>query len=317
MRLVKICAVTMRYPPTSMVGAWITTHEFLADMVRRGHEVTALTTLARITHTLDGVVVKPRDPNGRDLRAADVIISHLGDDGRTARDAERFGIPSVRMVHGSNPSNAERIARYRTALVVFNSHSTLAEVGDVDVPAVVCHPPVDPARYRTTPGDLVTLVNIAPEKGGVTLALTAASMPDVDFLAVRGGYLSQHVRMPANVETIATVSDMAAEVYSRTRILLMPSERETWGRVGVEAMASGIPVIAHPTPGLVESLGDAGIFVDRTDRAGWIREIRRLSDPGEWAAASAAALARSVELDPADDFDRFAHAVEQLVGVPA
>jgi len=66
----------------------------------------------------------------------------------------------------------------------------------------------------------------------------------------------------------------------------MPSEYESWGRVGVEAMASGIPVIAHPTPGLQESLGDAGVFVDRNDIDGWERAIRRLLTPRAYGTAS-------------------------------
>ena len=51
---------------------------------------------------------------------------------------------------------------------------------------------------------------------------------------------------------------------------------ESYGRVAVEAACCGIPTIAHPTPGLVESLGEAGIFVDRNDHARYAAEIERL-----------------------------------------
>ncbi|MFE4971343.1 glycosyltransferase [Kitasatospora sp. NPDC056651] len=57
---------------------------------------------------------------------------------------------------------------------------------------------------------------------------------------------------------------MRERVYARSRVVLMPSSHESWGRVGVEAFASGIPVIAHPTPGLAECLGHAGIYVPGT-----------------------------------------------------
>jgi glycosyltransferase involved in cell wall biosynthesis len=94
----------------------------------------------------------------------------------------------------------------------------------------------------------------------------------------------------------------------------MPSERETWGMTGVEAMASGIPVIAHPTPGLLESLGDAGVFVDRSDADGWVEQIERLHDPTEWATASAKALTRAAELRDLmrDDIARFVTEVERF-----
>ncbi|MFI7020964.1 glycosyltransferase [Streptomyces sp. NPDC050164] len=65
----------------------------------------------------------------------------------------------------------------------------------------------------------------------------------------------------------------------------------------VEALASGIPVIAHPTPGLREALGDAGTFVDRADYRAWgntIRDLYRTGDPR--AEATAAALERSAVL---------------------
>jgi hypothetical protein len=50
------------------------------------------------------------------------------------------------------------------ALVVFNSHSLSATVC-CPAPWIVCHPPVDPGRYRTTPGARVTLVNLNAAKG--------------------------------------------------------------------------------------------------------------------------------------------------------
>jgi glycosyltransferase involved in cell wall biosynthesis len=77
-------------------------------------------------------------------------------------------------------------------------------------------------------------------------------------------------------------------------------------------MASGIPVIAHPTPGLVESLGEGGIFVDRDDIDGWVATLRALENPAEWQAASDRALRRSKELDPTEDLQRWCEAIESL-----
>ena len=177
---------------------------------------------------------------------------------------------------------------------------------------IVVRPHVDPDEYRCRPGDAITLVNLSPEKGGEVFRLLAPSMHDKQFLAVRGGYGRQARVVGLNVETIPTTQDMVGDVYARTRVLLMPSETETWGRTGIEAMCSGIPVIAHPTPGLRESLGDAGIFVDRSDLAGWIAAIRDLDDPERYAAASAAASARAAEVcaQTAADLDLFAELLE-------
>lgn len=309
----KITAVLMNYPPRSLVGAWITTHEFLRHMVERGHDVTVLTTHAHDSFTHEGVEVRSRDGNLSAVRGADVLLSHLGDDGATAGQAQRFNVPLVRLVHGSHSLNRRRLRKHRHALVVANSHATAAELGAVDAPVIVCEPPVRPELHRTTPGDRVTLINLAPAKGLLAWQLASLDLPDVSFLGVKGGWMTQHVssQLGPNVEIMDSTADMR-EVWSRSRVLLMPSQVETWGRVGVEAMVSGIPVIAHPTPGLVESLGAAGIFVDRDDRAGWAREIARLQDTVEWAAASTMALERAAELDPVLSLTRFAEAVESL-----
>ena len=125
---------------------------------------------------------------------------------------------------------------------------------------------------------------------------------------------TSHQIMPnrPNVEVIGKTSNMRDDVYARTRVLLMPSTRESWGMTGVEAMASGIPVIASPLPGLRESLGFAGIFVDPSDHQGWVDAIVRLDDPDVYGEASAKAVERSVELDPATDLNRFVNALEGL-----
>jgi glycosyltransferase involved in cell wall biosynthesis len=109
---------------------------------------------------------------------------------------------------------------------------------------------------------------------------------------------------------------MRDDVYARTKLLLMPSDYESWGRVGVEAMASGIPVIAHPTEGLTESLGDAGTFIHRDDIPAWCDAITRLLKPRAWGAASKKAKARSAELDPARDLATWVQALEHLSRVP-
>ena len=89
----------------------------------------------------------------------------------------------------------------------------------------------------------------------------------------------------------------------------MPSDYESWGMVGVEAMHSGIPVIAHPTPGLRESLADAGTFIDRGDVDAWEAAIRRLYDDED---AFTRARKRAGELDPVDELDAWVTAVEGL-----
>lgn len=300
-----VVAATPLYPPQSRVGAWLATHEFLAALAERGHDVTVVPYMAgTASYELDGVRVLRR---GAKVPDAAVYISHSGDNALLHHRALADDAPSVRMVHGKSLDGALDGA----ALVVFNSHTNQAS-HDWEGWSVVCPPPTFPDRYRTTPGDMVTLVNLSREKGGEVFHLIASSMPDLKFLGVRGGYGRQRLRTAVNVEHVHPTPDMRGDVYARTRVLLMPSERETWGMVAVEAMCSGIPVIAHPTPGLIEVLGDDGLFADRGDLAAWRSHLERLSDPAEWQTASATASARVAVFDPQASLDRFVDAVEAL-----
>lgn len=301
------------YPP-SRVGAWLATHQFMRHMQGRGHEVAVVANLQpNRSDAVDGIQLHPRHRLRTLVDWADVVVSHAGDGSKVHDLARRRRRPSVRLYHGGDAHNARL---NQADLVIANSHASAAALGTT-APTVVCHPPVDPAEVRAEPGDMVTLVNLSKAKGVMTMWRCAELLPEVSFLGVRGGYGQQHTPRARNVETIDTTSNMRDDVFARTRVLLMPSERETWGMVGVEAMCSGIPVIAHPTPGLRESLGDAGVFVDRDDIDGWVREITRLQDPDEWAAASTRALERVAQLDHRADLDRFADAVESLVKVAA
>jgi len=82
-------------------------------------------------------------------------------------------------------------------------------------------------------------------------------------------------------------------------VVIMPSELETWGRTAVEAMSSGIPVLASPTPGLRECCGGAAVYVPRDDLEGWIGALRRLKEDRKYYnTRSKVALERSRALDP-------------------
>jgi glycosyltransferase involved in cell wall biosynthesis len=94
----------------------------------------------------------------------------------------------------------------------------------------------------------------------------------------------------------------------------MPSKEETWGRTAVEAMSSGIPVIAAPTPGLRECCGDAAIFCDRGDIDAWISAIQKLrSDREYYNWRSSVAHERARALDPEPDLERLDKWMEEEV----
>jgi glycosyltransferase involved in cell wall biosynthesis len=324
---VRLLAMLHAYPPHHNAGAEWMVHTMLRALVERGHEVDVVLSNPAPggSYELDGVRVHPHRGKADPFAFVDeatAIITHLENTQRATMIGQVHGVPVVHVLHNTFDQTRGWLRKGRPSLAVYNSRWMRADyegwLSSIRHPlpaAVVVRPPVLVDEYATKHGDRVTLINLYPPKGSATFWALAQRMPDVKFLAVVGGYGDQDIRdgVP-NVEVVPNIpgSRMRDEVYARTKLLLVPSEYESWGRAGVEAMASGIPVIAHPTPGLLESLGDAGTFVDRDDIDGWERQIRRLLAPRAYGAASKRARARSAELDPAEDLQRWCTAAEQL-----
>jgi glycosyltransferase involved in cell wall biosynthesis len=182
-----------------------------------------------------------------------------------------------------------------------------------DGASVLVRPVLDVGRYATSSGEHVTQVNLSDQKGGQMFQRLVRFMPDVQFLGVRGGYGKQRDLYGHNVTVMAPTERMRDEVYARSRVVVLPSRYETWGMVGPEAMCSGIPVVAAPTPGLRESLGWAGRFVDLKDLGGWLAAVRELvDDEAVWQVASEHARERAAELAAQDDRPAFVEALEGL-----
>jgi glycosyltransferase involved in cell wall biosynthesis len=158
--------------------------------------------------------------------------------------------------------------------------------------SIVVHPPVDPAIYATKHGKKITMVNFHENKNPKIFWELARRNPTLEFLAVKGGYGVQELEDLPNVEIMENTPD-PREYLAKTKIILMPSFYESYGRVPVEAAACGIPAIVSPTPGLRTSLGDSATFVDPTDVDGWNSSVNHLLKPRVYGDASKRAFARS------------------------
>lgn len=83
--------------------------------------------------------------------------------------------------------------------------------------------------------------------------------------------------------------------------LTMPTWKEQFGRVIVEAMASGIPVIGSNSGAIPDVIGDAGVIVPEGDEKALAEAIQALiNDPERWVMLSRTGRARVLE--------RFTHA---------
>ncbi|MFE7131697.1 glycosyltransferase family 4 protein [Streptomyces sp. NPDC057638] len=328
-RPLSIAARVYGYPPAHNAGSEWMLHSMLRPLTERGHRVTVWLSHPGETDTayeIDGVRVIPYQ-QGIDFAAkaarADVLLSHFENVPLVTGLARARRVPVVVLCHDNFATSFHHAAG--ADLVVYNSEWIRrdGEIFYARYPpeflprrTIVVRPPVIAREYRTTPGDCATLVNLNPDKGGELFWQIAAWTPEWKFLGVRGAYghqITPPPRLP-NCEVLPSVPghEMRAHVYARSRVMLMPSLYESWGRVAVEAFASGIPVIAHPTPGLVESLGEAGIFAYRDDLNAWIHALAALRDDKTWHRASRRARARSDTLTATPDLDVWCEAVEAL-----
>jgi glycosyltransferase involved in cell wall biosynthesis len=155
----------------------------------------------------------------------------------------------------------------------------------------------------------VTFINPQPDKGASVFARIALELgrrrPDIPLLVVEGrGKADGLAGLPVDLSELTNLHRMAntpdpRDFYRVSRIVLMPSLwRESLGRVPIEAMANGIPVLASDRGALPETLGDAGFVFTIPDRctpasgvvptaqevAPWVAVIERLWDDPEFEA---------------------------------
>lgn len=151
-------------------------------------------------------------------------------------------------------------------------------------------------RMDTPPdGDMITLVNANVNKGVHQFIELAKRMPNRKFLGVRPYYGELWVPpAPPNIEWVPFDNDIR-NILKRTRILLFPSYYESFGRIAVEAMYNGIPVlyskpatenvpIVGSTEGVEEWIVPAGIACKRDVPEEWITAIEALDDADTYAA---------------------------------
>lgn len=313
-----IVAYVHAYVPTHNAGAETTLHDILKSLVLEGWRAIVVLKPERLNmysgrpehqaseYKIDGVEVIPSEGKGtvvNYIAMADVTISHLECSERTHLLSRAYKVPSIHLVHNTHELTV-RWSASSDALIfntewIKNDEAFKAWTG----PSMVLNPPVNPSEYATSRGKsvsdrpkAVTLVNLWEDKGSRVFYELARRNPEIPFIGVKGGYGEQVIEELPNVTILEHTSDMK-KVYSQTKVILMPSRYESFGRVGVEAAASGIPTIAHPTPGLKESLGEAGTFVDRTDLDAWNEALRDILKPAKYGKLSKLALARSKALE--------------------
>lgn len=306
----KILAILHGFPPLLNAGGEYYMYNWLKYLTDQGHFVTVRVPISNMTpYEIDGIKVE-RDvypETKKDLLTTDIMISHLNCAGHSVNVAEFNHKPLVLVQHNHNVFHAmfakhKPHAHERFLYGIYNSQH-VKDKCNYPNPHMIMYPPVYSDRVKVAKkGSHITLVNCWEKKGGDVFQSIASRMPDEKFLGVKGGYAQRHQLEGtfSNITYMENTPDMKM-VYGKTKIVLMPSVAESWGMVAIEAAASGIPTIAAPTPGLVESLGDAGIFVERENIDGWVDAINQLNDPEFYKEQSKKVVKRFKELEAIRD----------------
>jgi len=160
---------------------------------------------------------------------------------------------------------------------------------------------------------------VAPEKD-IPLALEAfraIARDHSDALMVVAGDGPERMRLkalyPEVVFTGLLDRDALATAYACADLFLFPSLSETFGNVVLEAMASGVPVVAfrYAAPALHMVDGQTGWLVACDDRAGFITAARAAAADPQRAMFGAAARAAVLPLSWDGIVDRFLELIEE------
>lgn len=314
--MARIISVVHFYPPYKNAGSERMLHTMNRALIEADHEVEVIVTsmpeAGNDPYVYDGITVTPGQPLIAGKLNPDVLVSHHQNARTVIGMARVMGCKSCILLHNDFPQSRS-LLQMRPDLTVFNTRWLAEKFGHMakEQNTMVFHPPVWAIdHFVPQRGECLTLVNLNKDKGSEIFYAIAQAMPDLQFLGVIGAHGEQHIREDIpNVEIMEHQEDMR-RVWERTAIVLMPSIYESYGMVGPEAMASGIPVIATATAGLKESLGSAGYFVRRKDLTGWQLAIRMiLSNYKDWTEQ---AFARSRELNPGRELEEWVAYIEAI-----
>lgn len=321
------------YPPVHMCGSELVAHTVLKYMQSKGHDVRVLLHRdngMQTPYIYDGIEVMRSTGHLDAYRWCDVMMTHLDFTQEMCIVSMQVEKPLIHFIHNDIEYSCI-VGGIRGHHVVYNSQWCREKI-NYKWPSVVLHPPCYVKDYEidNTGAKAITLISLNQMKGGYFLRQLAKAMPERKFIGVVGSYdnkepepngisqgkIIELLQELPNVTIVPNSPDIKS-VYKQTRILIMPSLYESWGRTATEAMCSGIPVICTPTNGLLENLSYAGKFVgsalpvekrgepqvDRGELWQWMNAIYQLDNEKEYEKYSLLCRKRAQELDPLKELE--------------
>jgi glycosyltransferase involved in cell wall biosynthesis len=141
---------------------------------------------------------------------------------------------------------------------------------------------------------------LVPEKGVLSLVEATRQMPQTEVSIAGEGPLASTIRHEPHVKLLGWVprTEMA-DFWSQLDVMVLPSltDRKKWveqfGRVIVEAMAAGVPVVGSDAGRIPDTVGDAGLIFHEGDATGLRQALDALrTDPARREELREKGLAR-------------------------
>ena len=176
-----------------------------------------------------------------------------------------------------------------------------------------------PERYVLYAGRLNVRKNVA----ALVRAVSHFTSPDLQLLIVGAPdrtaedlrAVARESGVTSRVRLLGHVSDADLRVlYSAATVFCFPSLDEGFGLGPLEAMASGTPAVVSNAPVMVETCGDAAVYVDPTDPKAIARSIDELvSDASRLTELRYAGIARARSFNWNDSARRLLASVHAAV----
>ncbi|SED99701.1 glycosyltransferase [Ruania alba] len=256
--------------------------------------------------------------------------------------------PESALAEGERPESPgrmvgeARLAREANALLAVSSaerRTIVDRLGAAPDRVTVVRPGVDvtqfhPAGERESgAGYLLAAARLEPLKG-IDLAIEAVAGLDPQVapeLVICGGATSGFEDYPDQLHQLVAARglsgrvrflgpcsrDELAALMRGARIFLNPSHSETYGLTALEAAASGVPVVAAESGGLVEAVrhGETGLLLHTRDPDAWTGALQALlTDPARVARLARGGRAHAEQHTWAQMAQRTLAVYQQLIG---
>lgn len=293
------------YLPHQRAGSEICLHRICKYLISKGHEIKAVTRYPQDYH-YEGIDVYAQVKDYKVCHNnlwdwADLVFCQLSGTYYAMNKQKLKAKKIINFTH--NNASYPQVDIRKNVFTVYNTEQIKKEL-NYKQETFVLHPPVDYREYKDVDrsnAEYITLINHNENKGGRILIEIAKRLPKHKFLAVQGGYYSQITDPKLKNIKYVGITDDIKKYLAMTKLLIAPSEYDSYGMAQIEAMCCNIPVIASNIPGFKESMADQAVFVERNNIDAWVDAIVN----SEELFKDKKPIERAKELDPVKDLAKF------------